>query len=155
MKTPRSLLSLLLILSLAACGQEPAAESNEMLVYKTPQCGCCSVWVDYIEEAGFEVEARDVSHQELNEIKREAGLPFSLGSCHTAFVDGYVVEGHVPAEQVHRLLEERPDILGIAVAGMPIGSPGMEMGDRKDPYEVLTFNDEGESEVFARYHQEE
>jgi len=138
----------------SASGEESAESSfPEMTVYKTPDCGCCSVWVDHVEAAGFAVTARDVSHAELNEKKAEAGLPHGLGSCHTAFVDGYVIEGHVPAEQIQRLLDERPETLGLAVPGMPVGSPGMEMGERKDPYEVVRFDEDGDTEVFARYHQ--
>jgi len=151
-------LSLLIGLGVSACdnhGNEQADPETlpEMTVYKTPDCGCCSLWVDHVADAGFDVTANDVSHQELNQLKEEAGLPFSLGSCHTAFVGDYVIEGHIPAEDIKRLLEEQPDILGIAVPGMPIGSPGMEMGERQDPYEVVSFDKSGETAVFSRHQQ--
>lgn len=123
-------------------------------VYKTPTCGCCSDWTGYLDDEGFAVEAEDVTQRELNEIKQEAGLDRSLASCHTAFFGDYVVEGHVPAREIRRLLAEEPDIAGISVPGMPVGSPGMEVGDRKDPYQVVAFDDAGETSVFARYHQD-
>lgn len=123
-------------------------------VYKTPTCGCCSDWTGYLDDEGFAVETDDVTQRELNEIKQEAGLDRSLASCHTAFVGDYVVEGHVPAREIRRLLADEPDIAGISVPGMPVGSPGMEVGDRKDPYQVVAFDDAGETSVFARYHQD-
>ncbi|MCP1727057.1 hypothetical protein J2T60_001022 [Natronospira proteinivora] len=153
------LIALTVLAALAAMVWSSSGEETdgstlpEMTVYKTPECGCCSLWADHAEQAGFPVTARDVSHRELNGKKAEAGLPHGLGSCHTTFVDGYVIEGHVPIEQVERLLQERPDALGLAVPGMPVGSPGMEMGDRQDPYEVVKFDAEGGTEVYARYPQ--
>ena len=98
---------------------------------------------------GFQTDKREVSN--INRVKKEAGLPRALASCHTAFIDGYVIEGHVPASDIRRLLEEAPKAQGLAVPGMPVGSPGMEMGDREDEYQVLLFNDEGQSRVFANY----
>ena len=118
----------------------------EALVYKTPTCGCCTLWVDHMREAGFEVDARDLN--DLIPVKIDAGVPPRMSSCHTALIDGYVVEGHIPAEHVKRLLEERPDIVGIAVPGMPIGSPGME-GIGARPYQVLSWDREGNVEVYA------
>ena len=116
------------------------------LVYKTPTCGCCSLWIDHLREAGFEVDARDLN--DIIPVKIDAGVPPRMSSCHTALIDGYVVEGHIPAEHVKRLLEERPDIVGIAVPGMPIGSPGMEgLGAR--PYQVLSWDRAGNVEVYA------
>ncbi|QIT56631.1 DUF411 domain-containing protein [Aquisalimonas sp. 2447] len=130
-----------------------ATDSDTVKVYKTPQCGCCTAWEDYLRDEGFNVDAEDVDQRELNSIKQEAGLTRELASCHTAFVGGYVVEGHVPAADIRRLLEERPDVDGIAVPGMPVGSPGMEMGDRKDPYDVVTFADGERVGTFSSYHQ--
>ena len=101
--------------------------------------------------AGFQVEARDVSDERLQEVMTQAGVPTQLGSCHTAQVGGYVVEGHVPAEDVRRLLRERPQVLGIAVPGMPVGSPGMEQGSRKEPYQVIAFAAGGRTSVWARH----
>jgi len=123
-------------------------------VYKTPYCGCCTQWVEYLADEGFAVEAHEVDQAALNTRKREAGLDAGLASCHTAHVDGYVVEGHVPAADIRRLLAERPDITGLAVPGMPIGSPGMEMGDRHDPYDVIAFTADGARGVFSSYHQD-
>ena len=116
------------------------------LVYKTPTCGCCSLWVDHMREAGFEVDARDLN--DIIPIKIDAGVPPRMSSCHTALIDGYVVEGHIPAEHVKQLLADRPDIVGIAVPGMPIGSPGME-GIGARPYQVLSWDREGNVEVYA------
>ena len=116
------------------------------LVYKTPSCGCCNLWVDHMREAGFEVDARNLN--DLIPVKIDAGVPPRMSSCHTALIDGYVVEGHIPAEHVKRLLEERPDVIGIAVPGMPIGSPGME-GIGARPYQVLSWDREGNVEVYA------
>ena len=116
------------------------------LVYKTPTCGCCNLWVDHLREAGFEVDARNLN--DIIPVKIDAGVPPRMSSCHTALIDGYVVEGHIPAEHVKRLLEERPDIVGIAVPGMPIGSPGME-GPRARPYQVLSWDRQGNVEVYA------
>ena len=123
------------------------AGAPTMTVYKSATCGCCSMWIEHLEAAGFTVDARD--REDMAAVKDSLGLPSDLASCHTGVVDGYVVEGHVPAEQVARLLEERPDALGLSVPGMPIGSPGMEMGDRRDPYDVLLVGDGGEAAVFA------
>ncbi len=127
--------------------------SGVVQVYKTPQCGCCSDWAGYMQQEGFKVSAREVDQSKLYSIKIDAGLPEELAACHTAFVNGYVIEGHVPAQEIRRLLAEKPDATGLAVAGMPVGSPGMEMGERRDPYNVLLFDDQG-SRVYARYHQE-
>ena len=121
-------------------------ELPTVLVYKTPTCGCCNGWVDHLREAGFTVDARNVT--DLMSIKRDGGVPPQMSSCHTAIIDGYVVEGHVPAEQIKRLLAERPEVAGIAGPGMPIGSPGME-GPNAQPYEVLSFTHDGQAAVFA------
>lgn len=135
-------------------GATPAASSAPAvadalptaLVYKTPSCGCCSLWVDHMREAGFEVDARDLN--DIIPVKIDAGVPPRMSSCHTTLIDGYVVEGHIPAEHVKRLLEERPDVVGIAVPGMPIGSPGME-GIGARPYQVLSWDRQGNVEVYA------
>ena len=118
-------------------------------VYKHPECGCCNKWIRHLESAGFAVEPR----LERRQSDRQAalGVPAPLRACHTAIVDGYVVEGHVPADDIRRLLRERPKARGLAVPGMPIGSPGMEQGDRVDPYEVLLFDEAGSATTFARY----
>ena len=114
------------------------AHKPTVTIYKSPTCGCCSKWADHVKAAGYPVELKNVDS--LAAIKRVTGVPAALESCHTAVVDGYVVEGHVPAEAIDRILAEKPDIAGIAVPGMPSGSPGMEDGTF-DAYQVVTFRD--------------
>ena len=130
-----------------------ATASNQslptVLVYRTATCGCCAGWVEHMRQAGFTVDARDLpSNTELMRVKVDAGVPGAMTTCHTALLDGYVIEGHVPADQVKRLLAERPEVAGIAVPGMPIGSPGME-GPGARPYQVFSFDRQGGSAVFA------
>jgi hypothetical protein len=115
-------------------------------VYKSATCGCCSKWADHLRAAGFAVEATNVP--DVNLYKLEYGVPPRLASCHTAVVEGYVVEGHVPADDVIRLLRQRPEILGIAVPGMPLGSPGMESSN-PERYETIAFDAAGSQTVFA------
>ncbi len=115
-------------------------------VYKTPTCGCCAKWVDHLKAAGFQVRVHD--QDDLTETKATLGVPRALGSCHTAVVGSYVIEGHVPADLIQRILKERPSVRGLAVPGMPAGSPGME-GGRRDRYEVLTFDRQGKTTVYA------
>lgn len=124
-----------------------SAQGTRMVVYKTPSCGCCRAWVDHVQAAGFAVEVRDMP--DVAPVKTEHGLPGHLASCHTAIVDGYVVEGHVPADVIRRMLRERPQVAGIAVPGMPMGSPGMEVpGGRKDPYDIIAFSRDGKVSVY-------
>lgn len=124
-----------------------SSQRSTMVVYKSPTCGCCVKWGEHMENAGFEVESRDMS--DMSSIKEELGVPQVASSCHTAVVGGYIVEGHVPVRYVQQLLKEKPDISGIAVPGMPIGSPGME-GPNAKPYEVVTFDGEIITGVYAR-----
>jgi hypothetical protein len=118
-------------------------------VWKDPSCGCCRDWVAYLEREGFVVEVHDVGNTAA---RRRLGMPTKVGSCHTATVGGYVIEGHVPVEDIRRLLAQRPaDVLGLAVPGMPVGSPGMDgalYGDRKDPYDVLRVARDGRIDVY-------
>ncbi len=123
------------------------ADPARVQVYKSPTCGCCNKWIEHLESNGFSVNATDVP--DLAPIKAENRVPRRLASCHTAIVDGYLVEGHVPAIDVHRLLRERPKVSGLAVPGMPIGSPGME-GPNPERYQVLSFGPEGVS-VFSTH----
>ncbi len=125
-----------------------ADELPAMTVWKNPSCGCCGNWVEHMQAAGFRVAVREV--EDLDGIKRMAGIPGPLQSCHTAEVGGYVVEGHVPAEDIKRLLAERPAGRGLAVPGMPSGSPGMENGMR-DPYDVILLKRDGRAEVFSSH----
>lgn len=119
-------------------------------VYKSPTCACCSKWVDHLREEGFEVRSTDTSY--LADFKASHGVPRQVESCHTALVAGYVVEGHVPASDIKRLLRERPGIRGVAVPGMPIGSPGMEVpGTTAQPYDVISFDMRGRTDVFASH----
>ena len=140
----------LLALSLLLGACVPGEDAPPLVtVYKSPTCGCCAAWVDHLRASGFTVETVDVA--DLDAVKRQYGIPDSLASCHTAVVGGYVVEGHVPAEDVRRLLAERPEAGGLAVPGMPVGSPGMEAPDgRTEPYAVLLVDDGGTT-VFSRH----
>jgi hypothetical protein len=117
-----------------------------MRVYMSPTCGCCSLWVEHLEENGFEVES--IHRHDMGDVKAALGVAPQLSSCHTGVVNGYVMEGHIPAADIRAFLAEAPDAHGLAVPGMPIGSPGMEMGDRIDPYDVLAFQADGTSQVF-------
>ncbi len=132
-------------------GSPAGAEENAALkamVYKSPTCGCCSKWIDHLETNGFDVEFKNVTS--VDPIKRMNGVPANLASCHTAIIGGYFIEGHVPAEDVKKLLQERPEVAGLAVPRMPIGSPGME-GPNPEPYVVLAVGKDGAIEVFARH----
>lgn len=127
-----------------------ANERARMTIYKSPTCGCCSAWARHIERAGFPVTLID--RDDLDGIKRAAGIPEALQSCHTAFIDGYAIEGHVPAAAIEKLLAERPALAGLSVPGMPIGSPGMETpGQRPEPFAVMTIPRSGRPAVFVDY----
>lgn len=127
------------------------AATAQFQVLKSPTCGCCSAWVTHIKDAGLVVETRDVSQDVLWAAKNKAGITPALSSCHTGFIDGYVIEGHVPASDIQRLLTERPDAIGLTVPGMPIGSPGMEMGDQRDPFDTLLVLPDGNILMFASH----
>ena len=131
----------------AAWLEPPAWEPPEIVVYKRATCGCCNKWVDHLLQNGIRVSAHDV--EDLDEIKANVGVPPALSTCHTAVVGKYVIEGHVPADVIHRLLKVKPKVLGLAVPGMPAGSPGME-GARRQPYDILTFDREGRTQVFEK-----
>ncbi len=120
-----------------------------MMVTKDPSCGCCGAWVDHVRTAGFTVEV--IESPEVNRLKARLGVPQALASCHTAEIGGFVIEGHVPADAIKRLLAEKPRARGLAVPGMPVGSPGMEVaGVESDTYDVVQFGPEGKK-TFARY----
>lgn len=144
------LMGLLLIagfsLELAA---EEAGKPMEMTVYRSPTCGCCGKWLEHAKQNGFKIN--DVISEDMDAIKARFGIPEKLASCHTAVVDGYVVEGHVPAADIQKMLQTKAKVAGIAAPGMPMGSPGMEMGGRQDPYNVVSFDKEGKAEVFASH----
>ncbi|MEM7192175.1 MAG: DUF411 domain-containing protein [Pseudomonadota bacterium] len=121
-------------------------------VWKSPSCGCCQKWADYLTANGFDVAAKNTTYGMLDRIKQQAGISKDISSCHTALVDGYAIEGHVPAEDIKRLLEERPDAAGLSVPDMPLGSPGMEVPDgTKEPFDVLLVKKDGSTEVFAKH----
>ena len=123
-----------------------------MVVHKSPSCGCCVLWIDHMREAGFTVQVQD--HDDMGPVKERNGVPYAKGSCHTAEVDGYFIEGHVPAADVKRLLAERPDARGLTVPGMPAGSPGMEMPDGTvHPYAVELVHRDGSTSEYARHGQ--
>jgi len=131
---------------------QAAWAAGSMEVLKTASCGCCASWSNHMRQAGFTVTEVDLLLAELNAAKVEAGLKPGQTSCHTGKIDGYVIEGHVPAREVQRLLDERPDAVGLTVPDMPYGSPGMgEASDDADPYDVLLIKRDGTTEVFASY----
>ena len=138
---------------LAACASgagQLVDESRLVTIYKLPTWGCCGDWAEYLQGNGFQVKTEDLSS--LSQIKQEYHVPAELQSCHTAIVDGYVIEGHVPVKEIERLLAERPSLIGIGVAGMPAGSPGMEIeGFDNEPFVVVSFDENGLIEIFASY----
>jgi len=136
------------IVLLAACTS--AVQASPYVMFRDPQCGCCEEWAKHVH-AGLDHEVETREDRPMAEVKAELGVPDALASCHTMKVDGYIIEGHVPAHEIARLLEERPaGVTGLAVAGMPLGSPGMEVGGRVQPYQVIAFGPEGSS-VWASY----
>jgi hypothetical protein len=148
------------LLTLLACGALPmsvtrlaaaAAESRRIDVWKSPSCGCCKDWIAHLEANGFSVSSFDVGNSEA---RKRLGMPAQYGSCHTAEIQGYAIEGHVPAKEIHRLLDEKPDAIGLTVPAMPRGSPGMDgpaYGGVKDPYDVLLIDSNGAASVFQSY----
>ncbi|MGD7034712.1 DUF411 domain-containing protein [Methylotuvimicrobium buryatense] len=122
-------------------------EVKDVVVYRSPSCGCCGKWVKHLKDNNFNV-IDNIVH-DVDSVKRKYGVPSELASCHTAIVGDYVIEGHVPAEDIEKLLSLKSDVSGIAVPGMPVGTPGMEMGDRKDAYKVIAFDKESRKQVFS------
>ncbi len=153
MKSPLlSKLALSIALSASMLGISETSAAETMTVYKSPSCGCCEGWVKHMEQAGFDVEVHNLD--DMNSIKQKVGLNPGLASCHTALVDGYVFEGHVPAEDIQRFLEEKPDAKGLAVPGMPAGEnvPGMEVPGRRAKfasYLIPTTTSEQQPEIYA------
>ncbi len=150
------LLSLLFTLSATARAgsvwDEPkvALEGTpEIRVYYSPTCGCCKEWLAHLDKHGFKVVA--LERHDMASVKRELGLPPKVASCHTAVIEGYLIEGHVPADDIKRLLRDRPALKGLSVPQMPVGTPGMEMGNRKDPFAVVSFDEAGNIGVFSQY----
>ena len=140
----RSLLSLILI----AGGTAWAQSATQIEVFKSPYCGCCEKWVEHMEKSGFKVSAHNVN--DVPAARKNLGMPDRFGSCHTAKIGGYVVEGHVPAADIQRLLKEKPKAIGLAAPGMPQGSPGMET-TTPVPYETLLIQADGSARLFAKH----
>lgn len=127
------------------------AEPVSINVFKSPTCGCCVDWITHLEDNGFSVTSFDEGN---NEARERLGMPVKFGSCHTAEVEGYAIEGHVPAREIHRLLDEKPQAIGLSVPAMPRGSPGMDgpaYGGVRDPYDVLLIDEQGDAQVFQSY----
>lgn len=124
------------------------ADAPVVTVYKSATCGCCKKWASHLEDAGFTVVTRN--REDMNQIKDSYNVEYKLRSCHTATVDGYVVEGHVPVKDIQQLLKDKPAVIGLAVPGMPAGSPGME-GRHQDRYDVIVFDKDKKNEIYARY----
>ena len=143
------------ILSLAAAAAvlpgASFAKSETLHVAKSLTCGCCGAWVDHMRQAGFDVKVENLEHDTLQALKTRLGISPRHTSCHTARIAGYVIEGHVPAPDIRRLLQDRPQGIGLTVPGMPVGSPGMEMGGQQDPYDVILMKANGRGEVFQAY----
>jgi len=142
-----------LIVLLGAAGLAQTAHSDEtvteMTVYRSPTCGCCGKWIEHVSKNGFKV--KDIVSDDMQAIKQKLGLPEQLASCHTAVVDGHIVEGHVPAADIRKMLTEKTNIAGITAPGMPMGSPGMEMGGKQDDYQVISYDSAGNTQVFAEH----
>ena len=138
--------SILLALFVQGAAADPLPE---VVMHKDPNCGCCSAWAEHLEANGFKVKT--VAERDMQAVKRRFAVPQRLTSCHTAKVGGYVIEGHVPASAIKRLLRERPAVSGLAVPGMPLGSPGMEVPGKRDPYDVVSFDGAGGSRVFESH----
>jgi hypothetical protein len=145
-RTLLTALSLAALLVATVSAQAPAL--TKMTVFKSPTCGCCAKWVEHMKKAGFDLTVTDTDNVSL--IKAEHKVPSNLAACHTAIVNGYVVEGHVPEDVIRKMLAEKPKISGIAVAGMPMGAPGMETEGIPQTYDVMAFDATGASHVYAK-----
>lgn len=137
------------IILLVAATSAEAATSASITVYRNPSCSCCGGWVNYLTTQGF--QPRNVLTSDMNALKQQYGVPNDLASCHTAVINGYVIEGHIPTDNIKRLLAEQPMVAGIAVPEMPIGTPGMESGDVREPFTVFSFDRQGNTEAFNQY----
>ncbi len=145
---------LILVSSLIVAAPVPAlADDNFPVIHvvKNPQCGCCTAWIKILTNKGFSVTTENRSSNLLAELKNESGIPKEMTSCHTAKIDGYFIEGHVPASDIKRLITDRPDALGLAVPAMPYGSPGMGPEDEREAYDVYIISSDGKAEVFQHY----
>ncbi|PSW10750.1 copper amine oxidase [Photobacterium sanctipauli] len=142
----------LFAISLLSISSLSVAKAIKGTNYQSPSCGCCTEWVDHMEENGFDLDI--VYKQDIIPVKVDLGIQPQYASCHTAEIGGYTFEGHVPAEEILRFIESKPErMIGLAVPGMPMGSPGMEYNNQKDPYEVLAFDEDGKTMVWSRHNQ--
>jgi len=145
--------ALMVTFLLVACDKSDTPQKlsliNTITVYKSPSCKCCNKWVNHLSKNGFTVKAIDVKYVRPYKIK--AGVTPKLASCHTGFINGYAIEGHVPASDIKSLLKRKPKISGISVPAMPVGTPGMEQGNRKDLYDVVSFDQKGNVKVYKSY----
>lgn len=139
------------LLALSALPARARGIDNQMLVVKDPNCGCCAAWIEIVEAAGFAVTIELSAGTALMRYKSDNGIPEAMASCHTARIGGYMLEGHVPVADIRRLLEDRPDAIGLAVPGMPYGSPGMGPESEREAYDVVLIRKNGTSEVFAHH----
>ncbi|BAY82861.1 hypothetical protein NIES267_23460 [Calothrix parasitica NIES-267] len=126
------------------------SSSKEVSVYRSPYCGCCEDWIKHMQKHGFQIKD-DVKTENMEAVKQEYQVPSQLESCHTAIIDGYVIEGHVPADDIKRFVAQSPKQIGLSVPGMVSGSPGMEMGNKKDPFSIVSFDNNGEMQIFKEY----
>lgn len=149
--TFKALLGLSLALLWAAAANAADMSAPPIEVWKSASCKCCGKWVKHLEANGFDVKVNSATAITLARLKHEAGIGDKLASCHTAKIDGYVIEGHVPGTDIKRLVAERPEAIGLSVPGMPVGSPGMEQGEVTEPYDVLLVKKDGTTEVFAKH----
>jgi len=143
-----ALFALALTTGAAGPSVNPAPGQTKITVYKDPGCRCCKNWIEHLIKHGYRVDAKDT--RDMAEVKRTLGVPDAVTSCHTALVNGYLIEGHVPADDIARLLKEKPKVAGLAVPGMPMGSPGME-GPQKQHYRVLSFDKDGKTRMFTSH----
>ncbi len=127
-------------------------KSVDIVVYRSPTCGCCEKWLAHLKESNFNIQ--DIVTDNVQAIKDKYGVPQEMASCHTAIVDGYVVEGHVPAKDILSMLKAKPKVIGVSVPGMPKGTPGMEMGGAKDPYDVVSFDRDKKFEIFSNHEKD-
>jgi hypothetical protein len=145
----------ILLLSSAGLGwaqSSPAEDKIDIVVNRSPTCSCCGKWIDHLKQNDFNV--KDIVTDDVQAIKTKNGITPELASCHTAIVNGYAIEGHVPASDIKKLLKDKPKVAGLTVPAMPMGTPGMEMGGKKDAYQVLSFDKNSQTQVFNSYSAE-
>ncbi len=129
--------------------RESYSGNMNMTVYRSPSCGCCGIWIEHAKKHGFQIT--DIKTDNIEAIKQQYNIPADLASCHTSIIDGYVMEGHIPADDIKGFLKQKPDLVGLTVPGMPLGTPGMEAGDNKQPFDILALEKNGAVEVFKTY----